>query len=112
MLVVADPGNPGKTLALPSAPNELALDKHGNVWFTELNAGAVGRLDPRSGHIQQYPLSAKKSAQALNPYGVAVDPQGIVWFTESNTNHVRRLPPTTAQPSYFTTHELATHLID
>src|SRR5258708_8177567 len=56
-LAVADPGNPGKTLTLPSAPNDLALDKHGNVWFTELNAGARGRLHPRSSHIHQYPLS-------------------------------------------------------
>ena len=111
-LAVADPGNPGKTLTLPSAPNDLALDKHGNVWFTELNAGAVGRLDPRSGHIQQYPLSAKKSAQALNPYGVAVDPQGMVWFTESSTNHVGRLDPATGQISYFTTQGLATPLME
>ena len=60
-LAVADPGNPGKTLTLPSAPNDLALDKHGDVWFTELNAGALGRLDPRSSYIQQYPLSAKRA---------------------------------------------------
>src|SRR5260370_20524797 len=37
-LTVPDPGHPGKTLSLPSAPNDLVLDTYGNVWFTELNA--------------------------------------------------------------------------
>src|SRR5713101_391318 len=40
-LTVPDPGLAGKTLTLPSAPNDLALDKLGNVWFAELNANAL-----------------------------------------------------------------------
>src|SRR5215469_8369576 len=39
-LAIPDPNNAGKTLSLPSAPNDLALDSQGNVWFTELNADA------------------------------------------------------------------------
>ena len=66
-LTVPDPGQAGKTLSLPSAPNDLVIDRHGNVWFTELNADALGRLDTDSGLIQQFPLSATKSTQALNP---------------------------------------------
>src|SRR5438876_5603452 len=87
-LTIPDPADSGKTLTLPSAPNDLALDKHGNAWFTELNADALGRLDTHSGLIRQYPLSAKKSAQTLNPYGIAIDPQGYVWFTEASHQHV------------------------
>ena len=102
MLTVPDPGDASKTLTLPSAPNDLALDKHGNIWFTELNADALGYLDTYSGLIRQYPLSIKKSAQMLNPYGIAVDPQGMVWFTESSANHVGRLNPITGQIRYFT----------
>ena len=83
-LTVPDPGNPGKTLILPSAPNDLALDKHGNIWFTELNADSLGKLDPTTGHIQQYPLAANKSVQKLNPYGIAVTSEGMIWFTESS----------------------------
>src|SRR5437016_5850620 len=40
-LTIPDPSNAGKTLSLPSAPNDLALDSQGNVWFTELNADAL-----------------------------------------------------------------------
>jgi virginiamycin B lyase len=90
---VPDPGTPGKALLLPVAPNDLALDARGNVWFTELNAGALGRLDTHNGLIQHYPLADKKDAQALAPYGVSVDQQGLVWFTEMGGKHLGRLDP-------------------
>jgi virginiamycin B lyase len=112
MLIVADPNDTSKSLTLPSAPNDLALDKHGNVWFTELNADALGRLDTHSGLIQQFPLSTKKSVQKLNPYGIDVDPQSMVWFTETSKNHVGRLDPTTGQIRYFTIQGSATPLME
>jgi virginiamycin B lyase len=101
-LTVPDPGNPGQTLTLPSAPNDIALDAHGNLWFTELNADALGKLDPHTGHIQQFPISSDKSVQKLNPYGVAIDPRGMVWFTEASNNHIGHLDPTTGKISFFT----------
>jgi streptogramin lyase len=101
-LTVPDPSDASKTLTLPSAPNDLALDKQGNVWFTELNANAIGRVDPRSGSIQQYPLPVSKSGQMLDPYGITVDSQGNVWFTESGSNSIGRLDPASDHMSFFT----------
>lgn len=101
-LTIPDPSNAGKTLSLPSAPNDLALDSQGNVWFTELNADALGKLDTRMGQVQQYPLSTRKSVQTLDPYGITVDPQGMVWFTEASNNHLGRLDPATGNIRSFT----------
>jgi virginiamycin B lyase len=100
-LSVPDPGNAHKTVSLPSAPNDLALDTHGNVWFTELNADSLAMLDVHTGTIKQFPLSANKSVQKLDPYGITVDPQGFVWFTESSNTRLGRLDPQTGQISYF-----------
>jgi len=111
-LTVPDPGHPGKTLSLPSAPNDLVLDTHGNVWFTELNANALGQLNVHSGLIQQYPLAATKITQALNPYGITIDPQGNIWFTEASTSHIGRLDPTTGQISYYSMQGLSTPLME
>src|SRR5207248_1532578 len=97
-----DPGNPSQILTLPSAPNDLAMDTHGNIWFTELNADSIARLDPVTGNVQQYPLSSKKSVQALDPYGITIDPKGRVWFTEATNDHVGRLDPTTGAIRFFT----------
>ncbi len=101
-LTVPDPGNAGKTLTLPSAPNDIALDAHGNVWFTELNADALGQLDTHTGHTQQFPIASDKSVQKLNPYGVSIDQHGMIWFTEASNNHIGRLDPTTRKFSFFT----------
>jgi streptogramin lyase len=100
-LTIPDPSNPGKTLSLPSAPNDLALDAQGNVWFTEFNADSLGRLDPRTGLMRHYPLSSKKSVQTLAPFGIAVDPQGMVWFTEMSTGQVGRLDPARGRVRLF-----------
>jgi streptogramin lyase len=99
-----DPANPRKTLSLPSAPNDLALDAHGNVWFTELNADALGRIDIQTGQVRHFSLSAiSKGGQALTPYGVAVDPQGMVWFTSTSTSDIGRLDPATGSLRSFAT---------
>lgn len=112
ILTVPDSGMPGKSLTLPSAPNDLALDQQGNVWFTELNANALGRLNIQSGKIQQYPLSTTKANQALNPYGIAIDRQGSVWFTEASTNKIGKLDPKTGQISFVSMQGSSTPLME
>ena len=100
-LTVPDPGHPKQVQLLPSAPNELALDGHGDIWFTEFNADRLGRLDPRTGQMRQYTLSAQASVQTLYPYGVTIGRQGTVWFTESGTNQLGRLDPSTGTLRVF-----------
>jgi streptogramin lyase len=100
-LSIPDPAHPGQGRSLPSAPNELALDGQGKVWFTEFNADRLGRLDPRTGRMQHYALSAKASVQTLYPYGVTIDPHGMVWFSESGTNRLGRFDPATGAMRLF-----------
>ena len=111
-LTVPDPVQPKQVRLLPSAPNELALDGHGDIWFTEFNADRLGRLDPRTGSIRQYALSAKASVQTLYPYGVTIDRQGMVWFTESGTNQLGRLDPSTGTYRVFATPDPHTLLME
>lgn len=92
-ITITDPGNSGATLTLPSAPNDLAFDKEGNLWFTEMNADQIGKLNRQTGTIQHYPLSPNKSVQEISPYGIIVDKEGIVWFTEASSNKLGRLNP-------------------
>ncbi len=96
-----DPSNAKHMLALPSGPNDLAFDVHGNLWFTELNADSIAMLNTHTGIIKQYPLSSTKSVQVLSPYGITVDAHGMVWFTESTSNHIGRLDPRTGKMRLF-----------
>ena len=111
-LTVPDPGDVSKTLTLPSAPNDIALDTQGNIWFTELNADALGRLDPRNGNIRQYPIAIQKSTRKLNPYGIAVDLRGMIWFTQTSNTRIGRLDPASGHISFFAMHGLDTPLME
>ena len=101
-LTIPDPTHAGKTIALPYAPNDLAIDAHGNIWFTELNADMIGRLNPATGALQHYVLASKKTVQTLSPYGITIDLHGMVWFTEASSPRIWQLNPTTGAVRSFT----------
>lgn len=100
-LKIPDPQNAQKQLTLPSAPNEIVFDPHGNVWFTELNADAVGMLERKTGQIRQYPLASPPSVQKLNPYGLTLDQQGAVWVTLSSASQLVRLDPVSGKTERY-----------
>ena len=107
-----DPNNSKNMLALPSGPNELAFDTHGNLWFTELNADSLGMLNTNTGAIRQYPLSSTRSVQKLSPYGITVDAHGFVWFTESTANVIGQLDPGTGKMRLFTSSDTSASLME
>jgi streptogramin lyase len=99
---IPDLSNKSNTLMLPSAPNDLAIDTHGNIWFTEMNTDSIGKLAVQTGHFTHYPLSPLRTVQKYSPYGITVDRQNSVWFTEASTNNLGRLDPATGTIQYFT----------
>ena len=101
VLHMPDPNNVKNIQALPSGPNDLAFDTHGNLWFTELNADSVAMLNTHTGAIRQYALSSTKSIQTLSPYGITVDTHDMVWFTESTGNRIGRLDAHTGNIRLF-----------
>ena len=96
-----DPAHAGKTLSLPSAPNDVVLDQHGILWFTEMNASAIGSLNTATGALRQYPLNKGTNASELDPYGITVDPQGQVWFTATGSGQLGQLDPLSGAIHYF-----------
>jgi virginiamycin B lyase len=109
---VPDPSNSSKSLTLPSAPNDLAIDAQGNIWFTEMNADSIGEIDPSTGMIQQFPLSPTHSVEQLAPYGITIDPRGNIWFTETSSDHVGRLDPHTGKITNFSRPGLTNGLME
>ena len=98
--------------SLPVAPNDIALDAHGNVWFTELNADAVGMLDPRSGKLQHFPITPARTIQKYNPYGLTIDNRGFIWFTTANTNLLAKLDPDSKKIQLFAVPDSSVELME
>lgn len=73
-------------------PHDVAPDPqpNGPVWYTAQLQGALGRLDPRTGKVEQIPLG-----QGSAPHGVIVGPDGAPWITDSGLNAIVRVDPAT-----------------
>jgi virginiamycin B lyase len=86
--------------ALPagSGPHDVAPspEPSGPVWYTAQQQGALGRLDPATGAVDQIPLGPGSA-----PHGVIVGPAGAPWITDSGLNAIVRVDPGTREVGVF-----------
>jgi virginiamycin B lyase len=81
----------------PSTPQDIVRGPDGNMWFTELDAGSLGRITPQ-GVIKRFPIAAEdgrvgpRVAGAVSqPVNLAVGPDGDLWFTDQGLNAIGRM---------------------
>lgn len=75
-----------------SSPLFVAVDKSGNVWFTEPETDAIGEFNTQSQNWNQVLL---KSGSA--PFDLIFDSAGNLWFTEFGSNKIGFFNPQTNQ---------------
>lgn len=86
-------------------PRELARDPAGNLYFVELNANRLRRIDAHTGIIHTVagggaegfsgdggPAAAAKLAR---PHGVAIDGSGNIYVADFNNHRIRRIDAAT-----------------
>ena len=66
------------------------------MWHTAQRQGALGRLDPATGAVEQIPLGSGSA-----PHGVIIGPDGAPWITDSGLNAIVRVDPATRQVRVF-----------
>jgi virginiamycin B lyase len=79
-----------------SAPHDVAPAPDGTVWYTAQRTGHLGRLDPRTGKVEEIALGRGSA-----PHGVIVGPDGAAWVTDSGQNAVVRVEPATRAVRVF-----------
>jgi virginiamycin B lyase len=72
-----------------SGPHGLVEDKSGNVWFTGISKNYIGKLDPKTGDVTEYPITHEG---ARGPHTPIFDQKGTLWFT-LQSGMVGRLAP-------------------
>ncbi|MCH8010138.1 MAG: hypothetical protein IIC91_14890 [Chloroflexi bacterium] len=71
-----------------SYPAQLAMDDNGNIWFTEFWNGSIGRLNPATGEIVEFPLPISTGGQGpglivgSGPWSIEFDNTGDIWINE------------------------------
>jgi len=77
-------------LAKGTGPHNLIVANDGMVWYAGNLKTHIGKLDPRTGTITQYPMP---DPGARDPHTLVFDRKGNIWFTVQWGNFVGRLEP-------------------
>lgn len=79
-------------------PHDVAADPRpgGPVWYTAQHQGALGRLDPRTGKVEQIALG-----EGSRPHGVILGPDGAAWITDGGLNAIVRVDTKTRAVKRF-----------
>lgn len=78
-------------------PHDPALAPNGAGWYTGQHNNTLGRVDPATGAITEFPLSIPGSG----PHGLVADEAGDIWFTGNAAGYIGRLDPATGQVQDF-----------
>jgi virginiamycin B lyase len=86
-----------KEFALPagSQPHGLVEDRQGNIWYTGIAKNVIGRFDPKTNQVTEYPVQ-KTEPTSRGPHTPIFDQKGNLWFT-MQSGHVGRLVPSTGE---------------
>ena len=79
--------------SLGSRPHDPLAGADGSLWWTGQWANVLGRLDPKTGVMKEYPLNTKTPNP--RPHGLAADSAGNIWYTGNGNGTVGKLDPKT-----------------
>jgi virginiamycin B lyase len=82
--------------SLGSRPHDPLAASDGSLWWTGQFASRLGRLDPKTGTMKEYPLPP-----GSGPHGLIEDKAGNVWFTAISKNYVGKIDPKTGDVTEY-----------
>src|SRR3954462_7100253 len=68
----------------------------GAIWWAGQFGNLIGRLDPRTGEMKEYPLPAM-----AKPHTVELDPKGTPWYSGNMNGTIGRLDPATGKGTEY-----------
>ena len=64
----------------------------GSIWWAGQYGNLIGRLDPKTGEMKEYPLPAN-----AKPHTVELDAKGIPWYTGNMNGTIGKVDPATGK---------------
>jgi virginiamycin B lyase len=85
-----------------AAPHDTAIDAQGNVWYSDFDSQFMGKLDPKTGKVVEYPVPlGRKGPLAQGGLQIAIDSQGLVYYGNMSQMQIVRLDPRTRKLDFF-----------
>jgi virginiamycin B lyase len=61
-------------------PHDVALDHEGNVWYSDFGQMFLGKMDPKTGKVTQYPIPVTKPGYSLGTLDLEIDKNDDPWI--------------------------------
>ena len=80
-----------------SRPHDPLAARDGSLWYTGQMTNTLGRVDPKTGNVKEYPLKTPHSG----PHGLVEDKGGNIWYTGNTGALVGKLNPKTGEVTEY-----------
>ncbi|PWT81359.1 MAG: hypothetical protein C5B57_10650 [Blastocatellia bacterium] len=85
-----------------AAPHDEVFDAQGNVWYSDFNSQFIGKLDPKTGKVTEYPVPQNRLGLiAQGGLQIDIDNQGRIYFGNMSQMQVVRFDPKTEKMETF-----------
>jgi virginiamycin B lyase len=74
-VIITEYGLPRPTIE----PHDVIVDEHGIVWYTDFGEMFIGRLDPKTGALKEYPVPELKPGYPQGLLDIEEDKNGDFW---------------------------------
>jgi virginiamycin B lyase len=76
-------------------PHDVIVDKDGIAWYSSFGEPFLGRLDPKTGKVTEFPLPELKRDFPTGSLGLRTDPVGNLWLGMMYQGGIARFDPKT-----------------
>src|SRR5579871_6390236 len=84
-----------------SEPHDVLVDKEGNVWYSDFGEMFIGKFNPKTLKLVEYPINKFKEKAPTGLLSIEFDRDGKIWFDSMYQGSLGRLDPQTGKVAYF-----------
>jgi len=84
-----------------SEPHDVLVDKDGSVWYTDFGEMYIGKLDPKTLKLTEYPIKKFKDKAPEGLLSIDFDRAGKIWFDTMYQGSLGCLDPKTGEIAYY-----------
>jgi streptogramin lyase len=82
-------------------PHDILVDKEGSVWYTDFGEMFIGKFDPKTLKLTEYPIKKFKEKAPTGLLSIEFDHTGKIWFDTMYQGSLGCLDPKTGEISYY-----------
>src|ERR1700716_2316888 len=82
-------------------PHDVLVDKEGKVWYTDFGEMFIGKFDPKSLKLVEYPIKKFKDKAPEGLLSIEFDKDGKLWFDTMYQGSLGTLDPKNGETKYY-----------